>query len=87
MSEISTEIGKRIRSLRKSRKMTLQDLAEMISKSKATISKYEKGEITVDIETLYDIAAALQVHVEQLLYTSPERTVLATKGSNPAFFS
>ena len=43
MSEISLEIGKRIRYFRQNRRMTLDELASAIYKSKATISKYEKG--------------------------------------------
>ena len=67
--------------------MTLNELAEVICKSQSTVSKYEKGEITVDIATLYDIADALRVHVEQLLYVRPERTELRAPGNNPAFFT
>lgn len=87
MSEISVEIGNRIRNFRKMRKMTIEELAPIICKSKATVSKYEKGEIVIDIETLYDIADALQIHVEQLLYCKPERTTISAKGKNPAFFN
>ncbi|MDF2617339.1 MAG: transcriptional regulator [Sedimentibacter sp.] len=87
MSEISTEIGNKIRNFRKKRKMTIEELSKMINKSKATVSKYEKGEIVIDIETLYDISTALQVHVEQLLYCKTERTKITVPGKNPAFFS
>lgn len=87
MSEISIKIGKRIRNFRKKRNMTIEQLSKLINKCKATVSKYEKGEIVIDIVTLYDIAAALQVHVEQLLYCRTERTIISTKGKNPAFFS
>ena len=45
MSQISTEIGKQIRTFRKKRKMTLEALAAVICKSKSTVSKYENGEI------------------------------------------
>lgn len=46
MSQISTEIGKQIRTFRKKRKMTLEALAAVICKSKSTVSKYEsKGQI------------------------------------------
>ena len=86
MSEISTEIGKRIRNFRKMRHLTLDELSAIICKSKSTISKYEKGEIAVDIETLYEIADALHIHVEQLLYCRPRSTVLESKGTHPAFF-
>lgn len=87
MSEINKQVGAHIRIFRKKRGLTLDELANIIHKSKSTISKYEKGEITVDIETLYEIADAVQVHVEQLLYRRPEHTSLAGSGANPAFFS
>ena len=67
--------------------MTLDDLSGIIHKSRSTISKYEKGEIAIDIETLYEIADAIQVHVEQLLYCPPRRTVISSQNNSPAFFN
>ena len=87
MSEISAQIGSQIRTLRKKRKMTLDDLSGIIHKSRSTISKYEKGEIAIDIETLYEIADAIQVHVEQLLYCPPRRAVISSQNNSPAFFN
>ncbi len=87
MSQISTEIGRQIRIFRKKRHMTLDDLSQRICKSKSTISKYEKGEIPVDIETLYEIAQALQIHVEQLLCCLPGRATLSETKDSPAFFA
>ena len=87
MSQISTEIGKQIRTFRKKRKMTLETLAGIICKSKSTVSKYENGEIPVDIETLYEIASSLQIHVEQLLYCPPWHANLPDSKSSPAFFA
>ena len=87
MSEISAQIGIQIRTLRKKRKMTLDDLSGIIHKSRSTISKYEKGEIAIDIETLYEIADAIQVHVEQLLYCPPRRAVISSQNNSPAFFN
>mgnify|MGYP001346005309 CR=1 FL=1 len=86
MSTVNDEVGKRIRNYRKMRKKTLEELSHMICKSKSTISKYEKGEIAVDVETLYEIADALKIHIEQLLYCRPDRVDMMPK-SNPAFFS
>lgn len=68
MSEITIETGRHINDFRKRRNMTLQEMAGLIHKSKSTLSKYESGEISVDIETLYEIADTLHVHVEQLIY-------------------
>lgn len=73
MENISKYTGGRIRTFRKLRKMTLQQLADAISKSRATVSKYETGEIILDIQTLYDISAVLDVPVNKLLDYQPPR--------------
>lgn len=86
MAEISASIGCRIRHFRKKQKMTLVDLATKINKSKATVSKYEKGEIIIDIETLYELAEALGVHIHQLLYYAPTLAPSAHTLPLPAFF-
>lgn len=75
MSEINRHIGSRIRSFRRASGMTLQQLADAIHKSRASVSKYETGEITLDIETLYDISAALDVDLNQLTDYRPPRPV------------
>ena len=70
MKDINAHIGARIRLYRKAKKLTLTALSGMIHKSKATISKYETGDIAIDVETLYDIA--LDVNIAQLMDYSPE---------------
>lgn len=67
MENISKTVGDRIRRFRKSRDMSAQQLAEAIHKSKATVSKYESGDIALDIPTLYEIATVLHVHADELL--------------------
>ena len=67
MKEINARVGARIRLYRRAKKLTLDQLSAMIHKSKATLSKYETGDIAIDVETLYDIAAALDIRAEQLL--------------------
>lgn len=67
MSDISKHIGKRIRLYRKNKQMTQEDLAKLLYKGKAVVSKYERGEISIDIDTLYEIAAVLNIDVRQLL--------------------
>ena len=86
MSEVSRQIGKRIRYFRQSRKMTLEELASVIYKSKSTLSKYEKGEISIDVETLYILADALHVHVEQLLHTRSVISSAPEREIRPHFF-
>lgn len=86
MSTISIEIGNKIRQFRQSRKMTLDELAISIHKSRATLSKYERGEISIDIDTLYELADALHVRTEQLLYTPISEKHPQQREIVPAFF-
>ena len=71
MTELTRHIGSRIHAFRRERHLTLQQLADLIRKSRATVSKYESGEITLDIETLYDISHALGVELSQLTDFQP----------------
>ena len=66
MDQLNAHIGGRIRLYRRIKGYTLAALAERIHKSKTTVSKYENGEITLDVVTLFDLARALGVRVEQL---------------------
>ena len=67
MKEISIHVGQKIRLYRKMKGWTIEVFAGMINKSKATISKYENGDIAIDIETLFLIAQELGVSVNQLV--------------------
>lgn len=60
MSLVTENTGKAIRTFRKKNKLTVQELADRICKSKATVSKYESGKISLDLDTLFDIAQVLQ---------------------------
>ena len=71
MNEINVYIGGQIRKYRKANGMTLQQLADVIHKSRATVCKYESGEISIDIATLYEISQALQVSFGQLTSYQP----------------
>ena len=90
MSNINQHIGSRIRSFRKSQGLTLQQLADRIHKSRASLSKYENGEITLDVETLYDIANALGVEMTRLTDYQPPRPaplppIQNSAGTSPFF--
>ena len=67
MSELGMRVGENIRIYRRANRMTLSELAERINKSKATVGKYEQGAIALDLDTLYEIAAALRVSPFQLM--------------------
>ena len=91
MGNITHFVGSRIRKYRKMKKMTLQQLADAIHKSRATVSKYENGEITVDVETLYEISGALDIQLTQLTDYHPAQeeetpaNVLDFDGESPFF--
>ncbi|MGH1803383.1 helix-turn-helix domain-containing protein [Enterococcus gallinarum] len=87
MTQISKEIGLKMRTFRKKKGLTINDLAIILCKSKATVSKYERGEITIDIDTLYEIAVALSVDIEQLLVSQRKKIISEQKIYNPAFFT
>ena len=72
MESINKYTGSKIRNYRKLKKLTLQQLADSIHKSRATVSKYETGDITIDLETLYDISVALDVSMDQLTDYHPD---------------
>lgn len=76
MNELSCHIGRRIRQFRKMQGFTLQYMADQLNKSKATMSKYETGDIILDVETLYSIADLLQVSLSQLTDYRPEAEIL-----------
>ncbi|MBM6737275.1 helix-turn-helix transcriptional regulator [Faecalicatena fissicatena] len=62
-----TTLGQKLRARRRAKHLTLNDLAEKLNKSTATISKYEKGEIFISIDTLVDICRILNIEISSLL--------------------
>lgn len=71
----SEHVGSRIRLYRTQRHLTLETFSKMISRSPSTVSKYESGKIVVDVETLFEIADALSLSVNQLTdYVRPDTT-------------
>ena len=69
--DIAKEIGNNIKFYRQRKHMSIAELADAVCKSRATMYKYEAGQIIMDISTLYDIAAVLDVPVDHLLYQPP----------------
>lgn len=60
-------IGENIKKYRKKRNLTQGELAQCINKSKSTIQKYEANDTMPPIDTLGEIADALDIHVTDLL--------------------
>lgn len=72
MNEFTCYVGNQIKSYRKAARLTLQQLGDAIHKSRATVCKYESGEISPDLETLYEISQILQVSPAQLTAIHPD---------------
>ena len=62
----------RLREVRKKRKMTQEQLGKRVDVTKVSISCYENGSRTPDIDTLEKIADALDVSVDYLLGRTDE---------------
>ena len=61
MSDYTIHVGSRIRMYRKLAGLTLDALAEKMNKSRSTISKYELGQISMDLDTLIAMAHTLNI--------------------------
>ena len=69
-----TDIGLRIRALRRSRGMTLSELSRTLNKSVATLSKYESGDVAIGLDVLVDLCRIFNVDAEFLLPGTSTRT-------------
>ena len=72
MAQISHEIGKRIRAFRKSRHMTLEEMARILCKNKSTLSKYETGENDIPTQILIKLAEYYNTTTDYLLGRTDE---------------
>ena len=62
-----TNIGEILRNYRKIKHLSLEDVGNKIYKSKATISKYEKGAIIPDFITTLELCNVLDWRVDMLI--------------------
>ena len=69
MSNFTCYVGEQIRKYRKAGKMTLQDLADAIHKSRATICKYENGRVNMPNSVIMRLVEIFQVSADYLLGT------------------
>lgn len=60
------KIGEKIKTIRKSKKITQKEFAKIINKSERMVQKYENDEVTPSIEMLEKIANALEVPTSYL---------------------
>ena len=68
MEDIKVIIGKNLAELRKRKKYTQLDLANILQYSDKSISKWEKGDSLPDIEVLYNICNLYGVTLDYLTH-------------------
>ena len=60
-------LGDKIKSFRESKKMTQNDIANILDVSPATVSKYESGTLEPNIESLKRLAELFEISIDELL--------------------
>lgn len=75
MDNIKILLGRKIREFRKNKKMTQEQLAELVGIGTPNISYFETGKFTPAIETLEKIAKALDVEIYELYMFKPLKSV------------
>lgn len=70
-----TEVGFRIKQCRKIKKLTQENLAELINVSPHYIYEIEKGMKTMSLPTLVDIASALELSTDYLLFGTQSASI------------
>ncbi len=63
------EMGEHLREARRTRRLSLRDLAERLGVSPSLISQIETGRANPSVSTLYAIAAELDVSLDELLFS------------------
>lgn len=65
------EIGQRIRKIRKANHLSQEQLAEKVGISTTHMSHIETGNTKLSLQVLVDLACALYVQTDELLFDSP----------------
>jgi putative transcriptional regulator len=65
--QLLNNLGKRIREIRKTKKITQVELANSIGKDQQSIQRLEAGNINPSFYYLFEVAKGLDVEIEELL--------------------
>ena len=74
--------GKNLKFYRKKKQLTIADLANKLNIGKSTISSWENGKHSPDIEMINTIADNLNVSVDTLLGRNKNKNIRIINGSN-----
>ena len=76
LEQQNKEIGFRIRSARKAKRLNQTEFAKLLDKSLRTVQKYESGEIEVSVAVIRDISKVLECSPSYLLGLDDENRLL-----------
>ena len=65
------EFAEKLITLRKSRELTQEQLAEQLNVSRQSISKWESGQVIPEVEKIVELSKVFDVTVDYLLKPSP----------------
>lgn len=66
-TNFSIELGKKLRQIRFSQKMSIEDLAFQSDMTYSQVSRIELGKINTTVYTLYKLSQSLNVHPKEIL--------------------
>ncbi|WP_328801356.1 helix-turn-helix transcriptional regulator [Paenibacillus sp. LX16] len=69
MTKLRNSVGERIRTIRKAKGLTQQQLAELSGLDDAYIGSVERGERNFSIDTLEKVLTALNVTISELMFS------------------
>jgi transcriptional regulator with XRE-family HTH domain len=61
------QFGEHLEEIRKSKRLSLRNVADMCSLDNSNISKIEKGKLNITLATIIELARGLGVHPKELL--------------------
>lgn len=77
------DFGERIRNYRIKKGLSQENLATALKKNKATISRYEKGEVLPNVKNISIICEELGIYEADLYGNNTNRTMQHNKSKNP----
>lgn len=83
MKELAIFIGSKIKEYRLQNSMTQTELAKKLNISKQTVSKYEKGIIKANQDTLFQLADIFSVSVNDFFPPTTDTTTSKTTDTEP----
>jgi transcriptional regulator with XRE-family HTH domain len=77
------KIGAKLRIARKSRRLSMRDLADRVGCSESLISKIESDRVTPSLPMLHKIAKELGTSIGKMFEANPDGDFVARKGKRP----